>query len=356
MIALKISLMAMLILALVACSSETPEPISGTPEKPKASLQTPTSISKAMTTAIETVTVQSADIPTPVPTENRMVSDNEEAAGDTYVNDRSGNLDGLISIDLIDKTLRCAMGKPSMSLKSSCTLDPAVDRGLFETGIKPRFPDDIQCRGIDDYWAMDYSKKRQPKKSKKGKEQPIQLHGGIDMPAPFGTPIYASADGTVVGKFRGDNNLRGIEIVLRHSPDDTGLPVWTFTQYTHFSDMPVHEIGQLVSKGEFLGPTGNTGISHKTGKQSETRRPAVHFGVIYNETGNYGVLKDIAIIPEEGYWMDPNAFFLIDHPFDTASLAALPERNKEVSIPVMLEDGTTIPSETRTMWPYKCSH
>ena len=254
--------------------------------------------------------------------------------------------DGLLDIDLIDEFIRCAMGKPAMAGKTKCTLEPAIERGLFKTGIKPKFPDNTNCRGIDDYWAMDYSAKRKGKKS---------YHGGIDMPAPFGTPIYAAANGTVVGKFLGENNLRGIEIVLRHSPQDTGLPVWTFSQYTHFSGMPSQEVGQRVRMGEFLGPTGNTGISIKTGKQSETRRPAIHFGVLYNTNGNYAVLKDLAIIPEDGYWMDPNAFFLVDHTFDTETLKALPVNDKKVPMPVLLDDGNTIPIDTKTVWPYACS-
>ena len=163
------------------------------------------------------------------------------------------------------------------------------------------------------------------------------------------------ANGTVVGKFLGNNNLRRIEIVLRHSPQDTGLPVWTFSQYPHFSEMPSQEVGQRVRMGEFLGPTGNTGISIKTGKQSKTRRPAIHFGVLYNANGNYAVLKELAIIPENGYWMDPNAFFLVDHPFDTETLKALPDNDKGVPIPVLLYVGNTIPRDTKTVWPYVCS-
>ena len=254
--------------------------------------------------------------------------------------------DGLLNIDKINKFIHCAMGKPAMTAKTECTLKPAIERGLFETGIKPKFPDNTECRGIDDYWAMDYSAKTKRKGS---------YHGGIDMPAPFGTPIYAAADGTVVGKFLGDRNLRGIEIVLRHSPQDTGLPVWTFTQYTHFSEMPSPEVGQRVRMGELLGPTGNTGISLKTGKQSENRRPAIHFGVLYNANGNYAVWEDLAIIPEDGYWMDPNAFFLVDHPFDSETLKALPANEKRVPIPILSENGNTIPSHTKTVWPYTCS-
>ena len=296
-------------------------------------------------TSVDGITTPQAEVKTKIkidaPTPTGLPSYSTPLGNTPTMLSRSTSDDGLLSIDEIDKFVLCAMGRGS-----KCTMEPAIQRGLFETGIKPKFPSNTHCRDIDDYWAMDYTAKR------KGRES---YHGGIDMPAPFGTPIYAAADGTVVGKFLGDRNPRGIEIVLRHSPQDTGLPVWTFSQYTHFSEMPSQDVGQRVRKAEFLGPTGNTGIDVKTGKQHKHRRPAIHFGVFYNATGNYAIMKDSAIIPADGYWMDPNAFFLVDHPFDTGTLKALLENEKEVNIPVLLNDGSTIPRDTKTVWPYGCS-
>ena len=92
---------------------------------------------------------------------------------------------------------------------------------------------------------MDYSAKRKGKKS---------YHGGIDMPAPFGTPIYAAANGTVVGKFLGENNLRGIEIVLRHSPQDTGLDIFSVHTF----------LRNAITRGGATSPHG--GISWSNGK------------------------------------------------------------------------------------------
>ena len=335
--------LTLIFMLFTGCSADTDSPEIAESQKEttkptpvltiEAKVDEPTPVSTIGTKVDEpTPTGQSAP-PTPVgstPTESPSMATH----GAPY--------DGLLSIDKINKFIKCAMGR-----SSKCTMEPAIERGLFETGIKPKFPNNTNCRGIDDYWAMDYTAKR------KGKES---YHGGIDMPAPFGTSIYAAADGTVVGKFLGDSNPRGIELVLRHSPQDTGLPVWTFSQYTHFSEMPSQKVGQRVRKAELLGPTGNTGIDVKTGKQHERRRPAIHFGVFYNATGNYAVgNKDSAIIPEDGYWMDPNAFFLVDHPFDTETLKALPDNDKQVPIPVLLDDGNTIPSDTKTVWPYACS-
>lgn len=55
------------------------------------------------------------------------------------------------------------------------------------------FPENAICPGIDDTFALDYSFKR-------SKEV---YHGGINMPARWGTPMIAAAAGTVVGKFMG---------------------------------------------------------------------------------------------------------------------------------------------------------
>jgi len=246
--------------------------------------------------------------------------------------------EGQVKSDDIDAFTLCAMGRGF-----DCTMEPAIERGLFETGLNPRFPDNAICRAIDEGWAISYTAKRNRD----------SYHGGIDMPAPWGTPMIAAADGVVIGKYLGEKTPRGIEIVLRHRPEDTGLPVWTFTQYTHFSEMPKQELGQRVRKGEVLGPTGNSGINVRTGRQSERRRPAIHFAVFFNTSGNYAALSN-KIIPVEGWWMDPNAMFRKKPPFDSGSLKALPQGEKKIPISVMFEDGATDPADTRIIWPYTC--
>jgi hypothetical protein len=245
--------------------------------------------------------------------------------------------DGLVGAGSLDIATKCAIGR-----FRKCDIEYAVKKGLFETGLAPVFPAVGKCRGIDEGYAIDYASKRNRQ----------MYHGGIDMPAPWGTPIIAVAAGTVVGKFRGERSFRGIEIVLRHSPEDTGIPLWIYTQYSHFSEMPKLEIGQHLRMGETLGPTGNSGIG-RNGRQSMKRRPAIHFGVFYSVSDQYAVVQD-RVIPVGGQWMDPVALFRKRVPLDSESMRALPEAAKRVPVAVMLEGGEVVPAGSKIVWPYRC--
>lgn len=250
----------------------------------------------------------------------------------------AAKIEGQVEKDVLDRETLCGMGR-----SKKCDIKFAIKLGMFETDLRPQFPEGLDCRNIDEQWAISYTYKRNRE----------NYHGGIDMPAPYGTPMIAAADGTVVGIYRGKQTPRGIEIVLRHSPGQTGLGLWIYTQYTHFSRMPKLEVGDRVKMGDELGPTGNTGISTKTGQQSRKRRPAIHFGVFYAPTNQFANTGR-GIIPVKGLWMDPNAMYRQKAPFDSSSMKALPESGKKVPIPVMTEDGKFIPADTKLVWPYTC--
>jgi Membrane proteins related to metalloendopeptidases len=85
------------------------------------------------------------------------------------------------------------------------------------------------------------------------REDPINgegaFHSGLDIDAPFGTPVRASADGEVVDA--GFNAGYGREIVLSHGHDVS-------TVYGHLSASAV-SIGQHVNRGQIIGYVGQTG-------------------------------------------------------------------------------------------------
>lgn len=75
-------------------------------------------------------------------------------------------------------------------------------------------------------------------------------HLGRDYAAGTGTPVYASADGTVVTATY--NSIRGNYVVINHG---NGLQ----TYYQHFSATYVSP-GQKVVRGQNIGAVGSTGI------------------------------------------------------------------------------------------------
>jgi murein DD-endopeptidase MepM/ murein hydrolase activator NlpD len=95
-------------------------------------------------------------------------------------------------------------------------------------------------------------------------------HNGIDIVAPYGTPVRASGSGRVV--YIGWNYADGADpawiVIIAHSSE---LITW----YAHMqSRYPVHA-GDVVSKGQVIGYEGNTG--HSTGAH-------LHWMVEFNGT------------------------------------------------------------------------
>ncbi|QDP19839.1 M23 family metallopeptidase [Sphingomonas xanthus] len=77
-------------------------------------------------------------------------------------------------------------------------------------------------------------------------------HAGIDLAAPIGTPIYATADG-VVREAAYNSGGYGNLIKIEHG---RGIE----TRYAHLSSMTVRQ-GQRVSRGQLIGRMGSTGRS-----------------------------------------------------------------------------------------------
>ena len=95
------------------------------------------------------------------------------------------------------------------------------------------------------------------------KTQGIHGNNGVDLAAPTGVPILASADGKViVSRAGGYNGGYGIYVVISHANG-------TQTLYAHMSKNNV-SAGQNVTQGQVIGAVGSTGKS--TG-------PHVHFEI-----------------------------------------------------------------------------
>ncbi len=92
------------------------------------------------------------------------------------------------------------------------------------------------------------------------------VHEGVDIKAPIGTPVLAAGDGTVL--FSG-SRLRGYGkmVVIRH--DTPGKSGNLSTVYAHNSELRVI-VGQRVKRGQLIALSGRSG--HVTG-------PHLHFEV-----------------------------------------------------------------------------
>lgn len=75
------------------------------------------------------------------------------------------------------------------------------------------------------------------------------IHEGIDMGAPYGSPIYATASGVVT--VAGPHENYGLLVEIDHG---NGLS----TRYAHLSRIKV-EVGQQVTRATVIGLLGNTG-------------------------------------------------------------------------------------------------
>jgi hypothetical protein len=53
-------------------------------------------------------------------------------------------------------------------------------------------------------------------------------------------------DGEVIAIYEGKCNLRGVEVVMRHIPEESGLPLYLYSRYTHFKRMPDVQLGQQL--------------------------------------------------------------------------------------------------------------
>ncbi len=88
------------------------------------------------------------------------------------------------------------------------------------------------------------------------------FHGGIDLPAPEGTPIPAARAGTVIAA--GERGGYGLAVEVAHSDGSSTL-------YAHARGVSV-EVGQQIVAGQTLGEVGQTGRSTGPHLHLELRR------------------------------------------------------------------------------------
>lgn len=127
----------------------------------------------------------------------------------------------------------------------------------------------------------------------------LQVHHGVEFVNPRGTPLYATAPGTVIHagddlstQFGPITNYYGNLVVIQHdftAPD--GQPV--FTLYGHMDRVGVTS-GQRVDQGSEIGTTGATGVA---------LGPHLHFEVRVGNPFDFGATRnpELWVRPYPGY-------------------------------------------------------
>ncbi len=103
-----------------------------------------------------------------------------------------------------------------------------------------------------------------------------KMHNGIDLKAPSGTQVIATADGVIVKEeYQGSGKGFGRFLIIKH--DDTYQTV-----YTQLSEYKV-QVGDKVKKGDIIGLVGSSGIStgphlhYEVWKNGERINPVDYF-------------------------------------------------------------------------------
>jgi len=99
-----------------------------------------------------------------------------------------------------------------------------------------------------------------------GEVRLTHIHQGIDISNYTGTPVRATANGTVIAV--GTSGNFGKRIMIYHGTDENGTTY--VTVYAHLSEFKV-EVGEKVSQGDLIGLMGNTGVSTGTHLHYEVR-------------------------------------------------------------------------------------
>ncbi|MBM3554799.1 MAG: M23 family metallopeptidase [Alphaproteobacteria bacterium] len=221
-----------------------------------------------------------------------------------------------------------------------------VAKGFLPTGLVPIYPDSVACPRVDSGFAANTRGDGSPRE----RAFFVGYHGGIDIPVPEGTPVLAVADGTVVHKSPGES-IGGIGIILRHAPEATGLPVWTYTEYKHLKTLPEIALETPVRRGEVIAISGKTGTEGPY--YGPSGHPHLHLSAWWAPTGEFEARRFV-LLPKEGRWLDPLVLFRGPPVIESAALAALPREAKGVAIPHVGPDGRTVPATTRAVWPLAC--
>lgn len=137
--------------------------------------------------------------------------------------------------------------------------------GTGVPGINYNVPEFITEGGTGDYfWPVDGGYISAHQGDGRG-------HKGIDIAAPFGTPIYAAAAGTVIDASSGGAWNGGYGNCVTIQNEDGNVTV-----YAHQSEIAA-EPGDVIVQGQLIGYVGNTGDSNGNHLHFEVRQDGKYY-------------------------------------------------------------------------------
>lgn len=230
-------------------------------------------------------------------------------------------------------------GRPDAGSKSTALED------RLPSGLVPVFPSDAACPDI----ASPFGSRERYDGSRRPLDREGGFHGGIDISLQEGTPLRAIAAGRVIAKGEGYTAL-GIYLWLQHSPQDTGLPFWVYSKYQHFRALPELNVGDAVSAGQVVGPSGSTGTHGR--HYGAGGYPHLHLTTWASPSDQYEVSGTRVGAPGARIF-DPLALYV-------TGLRGLDEikgfsgDRRKVVIPYVTDDGARHPAGAPLVWPVAC--
>ena len=220
-------------------------------------------------------------------------------------------------------------------------------KGLFATGLKPVFPEGVDCPEIASPFGSGTRYDGSPRNN-----DHYGYHNGMDISLKTGTPLIAVADGEVVhGGSAGQ--LVGNYIWVRYAPEATDLPVYTFIRYQHLDQNSPFAVGDHVKMGDILGPSGNTGTTG--GHFGHSGYPHLHMNILFGESPEYTTMRAM-IGPKDLRYLDPLGLY-VRKPISAINnhiLKALPDSEKALKVAVKTTNGHIIPEGAKVVWPVMC--
>jgi murein DD-endopeptidase MepM/ murein hydrolase activator NlpD len=216
---------------------------------------------------------------------------------------------------------------------------------IEETGLRPVFPQGVECPGIASPFASStrYDGSPRPKFRFGGH------HGGMDISLPVGTPLRAMADGELILAVEG-GQMEGFSIWTRHAPEDTGLPYWLFVKYQHLSRLPTLKAGDRFEAGQVIATSGDSGT--EDGHFGDAGYPHLHVTAVTSGSGDYG-FHGTRVSAEHMRMIDPMAVYV--RGLDDATAAKdLPDERKDVPVGYLGAQGRIHPQGARLIWPVAC--